>query len=159
MSTRQVTRQSIATTAPEASSETATAVGVSVKNEQKVSNGEDETMTNAEDGRDEGSKIQLDVPEMSAIAQIVEKRTPGRPRKKVDSDSVASKSTSAKKSVKNKSSATKHQKPSPTAVPAVSKQNKIVNGTKPRSKGEFILSGSTIPLTLPSPQDESSSLQ
>jgi hypothetical protein len=159
MSTRQVTRQSTATTAPEASPEKATAVGVSVKNEQKVSNGEDETMIDAEENKDEEPTIQLDVPDMSPIVQTVNKKTPGRPRKKTDPDSLASKSTSAKKSVKNKPSATKHQKPSPTAESAVSKQNKIANGTKPRSKGELMLSGSRILLTLPSPQDESSGLQ
>jgi hypothetical protein len=157
MSTRQVTRQSTATTAPEASPEKATAASVSVKNEQKVSNGEDETMINAEDGSDGGSKMQLDVPDMSPIAQAVDKKTPGRPRKKIDPDSIAAKSTSAKKIVKNKPSAPKHQKPSSTAVSAASKQNKVVKGTTSRSKGEFMLSGSTIPLTLPSLQDESSS--
>jgi hypothetical protein len=159
MSTRQVTRQSTAATAPEASPEKATAVAVSVKNEQKVSNGEDETMIDAEENKDGEPTIQSDAPDMSPIVQTVNKKTPGRPRKKIDPDSLASKSTSAKKPVKNKSSATKHQKPSPTAVSAVSKQNKVVNGTKPRSKGELMISCSMILLTLPSPQDESSGLQ
>jgi hypothetical protein len=158
MSTRQVKRQSIATTAPEASPEKATA-GVPVKKEQKVSNSEGETMIDAEENKDGESTIQLDVPETSPIAQIVDKKTPGRPRKKTDPDSVTSKSTSAKKSAKNKSSATKQQKPSSTAVSAVSKQNKEVNGTKSRSKGELMPSGSMNLLTLPSPQDESSGLQ
>jgi hypothetical protein len=158
MSTRQAKRQSTATTAPEASPEKAT-LAVSVKNEQKVSNGEDETMIGAEENKDGESTIQLNVPDMSPIAQKVDKKTPGRPRKKADSDSVTSKSTSAKKSVKNKSSATKHEKPPPTAVSAVLKQSKVVNGTKSRSKGELTLSDSMILLTLPSPQDESSGLQ
>jgi hypothetical protein len=65
----------------------------------------------------------------------------------------------AKKSVKNKSSATKHQEPSSTAVSAGSKQNREINGTKSRSKGELMPSGSMILLTLPSPQYESSGLQ
>jgi hypothetical protein len=158
MSTRQVKRQSTVTTAPEASPEKATA-GVSVKNEQKVSNGENETMIDAEENKNKESTIQSDIPDMSPIAQKVDKKTPGRPRKKTDSDSVTSKSTSAKKSVKDKSSTTKHQKPSSTTGSAVSKQNKVVNGTKSRSKGELMPSGSMILLTLPSPQDESSGLQ
>jgi hypothetical protein len=159
MSTRQIARKSVAATMPDASPEIPDAAGVPKQKQQTMTNGEDETIIGVEESKDERSEVPMDVLVMSPTTQTVDRKTTGRSRKKTNSDSVASTATSAKKSVKNKSSASKNQKSSPATLSAMMKQNKIINGAKPGTDGKYTLRDSIILLTIPSTQDKFSGFQ